>query len=565
MESIDISIKWPFKWCLVGTSGSGKTNFSLNIVKNSTRIFDAIPSRLIVIYREFQNIYNRFQEFLPTQLINETDVDIDDINKDNKENLLIICDDLYFSQKLVEISEQFLITGRHRNTSWIVLTQTIFNHPSLKNISRNSSHITLFKSIRLIEPHTFFSQLRPKSSQVLQNIYKKATEKGYSYLDIDLSQTCPDKYRYKTDLFKEIVTVYMIMNGDSFKTMYLIGKSELDKLENKNESERIAGENFRLSLENKNLCEDGVNLSIKPIKKRKTRNTQENKDSKKESTENTTERDKGEKSKSDVYSEQNTSPIATTPSRYPDIREIPSEIPEDTSEMEKGSQSRVNVSRSNSFSDKEDDSLSHRLKRLQGKIEESASRGKKRKALHIDNEQELIRGKQFQHYPFLERNEEQHLIPETENKTAGLQDDNVEISNSNKGNRDLKDNDVEMSSNSKEIDKIKFHPQPEMTSTKNTLKRRKKENDWTLKNNEQWIRGLKSVPRAQFKRKKDTIGFRINPIDVQKSLISPNDFKFLNKDDSGEILDKWKSLSELRTDKFKTKRFKPYRSFSVYR
>ena len=86
MESIDISIKWPFKWCLVGTSGSGKTNFSLNIVKNSTRIFDAIPSRLIVIYREFQHIYNRFQEFLPTQLINEADVDIDDINKENKEN-----------------------------------------------------------------------------------------------------------------------------------------------------------------------------------------------------------------------------------------------------------------------------------------------------------------------------------------------------------------------------------------------------------------------------------------------------------------------------------------------
>ena len=171
------------------------------------------------------------------------------------------------------------------------------------------------------------------------------------------------------------------MNGDSFKTMYLIGKSELDKLENKNESERIAGENFRLSLENKNLCEDGVNLSIKPINKRKIRNTQENKDSKKESTENTTERDKGEKSKSDVYSEQNASPIATTPSRYPDIRKDPSEIPQDASEMEKGSQSRVNELRSNSFSDKEDESLNLRLKRLQGKIEDSSSPGKKRRSL----------------------------------------------------------------------------------------------------------------------------------------------------------------------------------------
>ena len=87
----------------------------------------------------------------------------------------------------------------------------------------------------------------------------------------------------------------------------------------------------------------------------------------------------------------------------------------------------------------------------------------------------------------------------------------------------------------------------------------------TLKKNEQWIRGLKSAPRVQFKRKKDTIGFRKNPTDVEKSLISPSDFKFLNKDDSGEILDKWKPLSELSKVKFKSKRLKPYRSFSVYK
>ena len=66
----------------------------------------------------------------------------------------------------------------------------------MKNISRNSTHITVFKSVRLNEPHIFFSQLRPKSSMVLQDIYKQATEASYSYLDIDLSQTCPDRLRY---------------------------------------------------------------------------------------------------------------------------------------------------------------------------------------------------------------------------------------------------------------------------------------------------------------------------------------------------------------------------------
>ena len=141
----------------------------------------------------------------------EDEIDFEEITKQNDENLLIICDDLYYSKKIDEVAEHFLIKGRHRNTSWLVLTQSIFNNSALKNISRNSSHITMFKSVRLNEPHIFFSQLRPSSSKVLQDIYCKATENPYSYLDIDLSQTCPDKYRYKTNLFNKAVTVFIII------------------------------------------------------------------------------------------------------------------------------------------------------------------------------------------------------------------------------------------------------------------------------------------------------------------------------------------------------------------
>ena len=209
-EKIDISVKWPFKWCLVGSSGSGKTNFSLQVIRHAHRLFDQVPTKIIIVYKEYQEIYNQFNDHIPTDLFNEDEVDFEEITKENKENLLIICDDLYYSKKINEVAEHFLIKGRHRNTSWLVLTQSIFNHPALKNISRNSSHITMFKSVRLNEPHIFFSQLRPKTSKVLQDIYSKATEKSYSYLDIDLSQTCPDKYRYKTNLFNKAVTVFII-------------------------------------------------------------------------------------------------------------------------------------------------------------------------------------------------------------------------------------------------------------------------------------------------------------------------------------------------------------------
>ena len=209
-EKIDVSVKWPFKWCLVGSSGSGKTNFSLQVIRHAHRLFDQVPSKIIIVFKEFQEIYNHFNNYIQTEYFNEDEIDFEEITKNNKENLLIICDDLYYSKKINEVAEHFLIKGRHRNTSWLVLTQSIFNHPALKNISRNSSHITMFKSVRLNEPHIFFSQLRPRSSQVLQDIYSKATEKSYSYLDIDLSQTCPDKYRYKANLFSKAVTVFII-------------------------------------------------------------------------------------------------------------------------------------------------------------------------------------------------------------------------------------------------------------------------------------------------------------------------------------------------------------------
>ena len=70
---LTFSIKCPFKWCLVGSSGSKNTNFSLGILKNSKHIFDTAPTGLIIIYQEFQEIYNKFQKFIPTQLIDETD------------------------------------------------------------------------------------------------------------------------------------------------------------------------------------------------------------------------------------------------------------------------------------------------------------------------------------------------------------------------------------------------------------------------------------------------------------------------------------------------------------
>lgn len=557
IEEVDVSIKWPFKWTLVGSSGSGKTNFALNIVKRSNTLFDQKPEKVVIIYKVFQKIYDEFDEFFPTSLIPEDECDFEELTKSNTERLLIICDDLYFSKKLNEISEHFLIKGRHRNTSWIVLTQSIFNQPALKNISRNSTHMTLFKNVRLNEPHILFSQLRPRSSKVLQNIYSEATEKPYGYLDIDLSQTCPDKLRYKTNLFDSVVKVFIIMNESSFKTMYLVNKNILD-----------GQKNFKLSIQNKDICTNGMNVMVRPIKQRKSKRL--NVDAEHSQLDDQVGYDKEDNQNIPSYGgdpydaddkprlenensqgappERINDPLYTTATIAPTYQKSSF----DTSIFHEGDRGQVNPQHDlNNF------------KRNPGLKRENSSEAtgksiKRAKTLNISKTSlpvRKIKRYQLNRYQKRLKKRQFHSSP------------NLSLSSRKANPALLLDSDAQSPIEpSSESSKTSFNDEKEelVGPTIGNNKRQKMED----RIDDQWISGLKSRlndRRVQFKRKNDTIGYRVIPEDESKSIIKPTDFKFLDAVTSSELLGKWKPLKELKRKQYKAKRLKPFRSFAVWK
>ena len=698
MAVIDVSIKWPFKWCLVGSSGSGKTNFCLQIISNSTRILDNTPSKIVLIYKEFQNIYNQFDKFIPTQLYHEDEVDLEELTKSNKERLLVICDDLYYSKKLDEVAEQFLIKGRHRNTSWIVLTQSIFNRPALKNISRNSTHITLFKTVRLNEPHIFFSQLRPRASKVLQNIFAKATEKPFSYLDIDLSQTCSDKFRYKADIFNRIVTVFIIMNDSSFKTMYLLSKSDLYRNE---------GDKFKLTLENEDICENGLNVSVKPMRQRKNKikkfkinsgdeignnennysntyldnngriinqfndtgsntdtillndtgsntnhvhfsdgetNTARNLAAQTNEAGSNTDNiplndtasntnyvnfsDSGTNTETNLtnngvgYSRNirintlkkynpnsNAKPTAKVihsfePVEPDELRLISGEYltinpyPPHTSKWWSGTNShgqsglfpanhvaitdhvenRINLHSPTSLGKRVRDETNSSGPQERVKRNKDSGDVSYTSKTHLSNLMKpptlkyynsLHKHGRFQPYKFLDKNKKNSAISDSskEKHQVLLNDEDVNMEPQSLTQEGMQpEGNASASMNPQGMEKMVKREKFENVSA---LKRRKVWRDIKTKRDDQWIEGLKSKfnnRKVQFKRKRNTVGYRITPDDVNNSLIKPTDFNFLTPAQSENFLDKWKPLKELKEKKkFTNKRFKPYRSFSVWK
>ena len=562
IEPVDVSIKWPFKWTLVGSSGSGKTNFVLNIIKKSGRLFSQKPDRVIIIYKVFQEIYNSFDEYLPTSHYVEEECDLEELTKSNTERLLIICDDLYFSKKLNEISEHFLIKGRHRNTSWIVLTQSIFNQSALKNISRNSTHMTLFKSVRLNEPHILFSQLRPRSSKVLQDIYSDATEKPYGYLDIDLSQTCPDKLRYKTDLFNPVVKVFVIMSNTSFKTMYLVNKSLIEE-----------NQNFKLSIRNKDICSDGMNVIVKPIKQRtskKINNNQENtfdnnddkngshdenNDNNHENLEQKSQHNINQKNDKSFFKVENN--LAPEYHSSDNINEI-APTHQDLQDFNKSTHSgRLKRKNTDSFVQK--DKTTKRVK-MDGYNSPLAGNFIKSNKKHVrkyrlNKYQKRLKKRNFHDFSM--------TLPKSHNQDTEFITQKIKKDEHKKVNIDSDDKD---SNEIKENTLLLTHDQNKtpigQRIENNKRKRIEDESD------DQWMSGLKSrlnERRVQFKRKHDTIGYRVLPDDESKSIIKPSDFKFMDPVTSSELLGKWKSLKELKKKQTSTKRHKPQRSFSIWK
>ena len=348
------------------------------------------------------------------------------------------------------------------------------------------------------------------------------------------------------------------MAESTFKTMYLVSKSDLDN---------NAQNNFKLSLQNKDICDGGMNVSVKPIKTRLQNKTQINKtsnlylDNNRENEDDDNQALSGKREQEYRYSRPTVQSAGTNTTINQQYEK------DDKNEENTARNMRLNTnygfrSRKRKHEEEEDDDktenggiissgeedeiLRHRLKRLQGNktnnFRETLSDNHEGGSISYDVEPSLLK--------------------------------NPSVSGDGIGSV-LKDTDVQMGNNN-EKHKMEFDNNS-TNEKKVTLKRRKILHDMQRLKDDQWVGRIKSRlndKRVQFKRKRDNIGYRINPDDItdqrkrikptttnndiSKSLIKPSDFTYLNETQSADFLDKWKPLKELRKKSFKNKRFKKY-------
>ena len=200
----DIRFKENFKIFVCGPSRCGKTVFIKDLLQNIPSITKQNISKVIYVYKVWQQIFEDMKlQGLVHFFLREEENIVEKIKKLSfGQYSLVIFDDLINSKNLEEISNLFIVDGRHSNYSMIFTSQRMFVYNEyFRQISNNCDYIVVFKNPRnYSEIRTLAQQLTPMSLDLLE-IYTKATKDPFTYLLINLTQECNEDVKFLSHLF----------------------------------------------------------------------------------------------------------------------------------------------------------------------------------------------------------------------------------------------------------------------------------------------------------------------------------------------------------------------------
>lgn len=187
-------IKLPFRMCIVAPSGSGKTNFLVNLISIFSANKGTFQSITIITRNKDEPLYrwitNKSDQIVIKEGISNTPP-LDKFDKDL--NHLVVWDDLVLAKDLTMV-EQYYIRARKLNVSCIFISQSFFKIPKI--IRNNCGYMVLLKLSGNREVNMILSEFGLGiTKDELLSLYKYATAEKFSPLVIDMEEDATKRFR----------------------------------------------------------------------------------------------------------------------------------------------------------------------------------------------------------------------------------------------------------------------------------------------------------------------------------------------------------------------------------
>ncbi len=187
-------LKLPFRMCIVAPSGSGKTNFLVNLISIFSANKGTFQSITIITKNKDEPLYRWITSKSDQIIIKEGLSNTPPLDKFDKElNHLVVWDDLVLAKDLSMV-ENYYIRARKLNVSVIFISQSFFKIPKI--IRNNCSYMVLLKLSGNREVNMILSEFGLGiTKEELLELYKYATAEKFSPLVIDMEEDATKRFR----------------------------------------------------------------------------------------------------------------------------------------------------------------------------------------------------------------------------------------------------------------------------------------------------------------------------------------------------------------------------------
>ena len=195
-------IKIPARIVVSAPSGTGKTNFVMNLIQHFCRGKGTFADIMVLTKDKAEPLY----EYLETKGVNiqEGLHNLPDLNKFDKDvNHLIVIDDLMLAKNQEQVCEYFM-RCRKRNVTIMYLAQHFFKIPVL--VRQNSNYFVILKAGNRRSLNLILTEFSVGvSKEQLQNMYEYATKDKFNFLLINCDEGDPQKkFRHNFDEYLDI-------------------------------------------------------------------------------------------------------------------------------------------------------------------------------------------------------------------------------------------------------------------------------------------------------------------------------------------------------------------------
>lgn len=206
--SMDFRLFCDRTMCIAGPSQSGKTSFVLNLLDRRDELFRCKTNRVIWCYGIYQPKLNSLLQ-RKGYIVHDNIININDIQPYD----IVVLDDLIQESKnSQDVTSMFTRAAHHKPCFIIFIMQNLFP-PGKESRTRslNTHYYVILKNPRDKSQIEFLArQVLPRHPKVLVEIFEEATQKPHSYLFLDLTQECPDDYRFRSDIFEKPMSLFRV-------------------------------------------------------------------------------------------------------------------------------------------------------------------------------------------------------------------------------------------------------------------------------------------------------------------------------------------------------------------